>query len=88
MAGIWERVKPDAADRVASHLIDAIFVFKHTGTFSDSQILSSLNKTLQSPLNASEITDLTNISTALSNTSGVANKLVYLEKIKAVFFMW
>lgn len=85
MAGIWERVKSNADDRVGSHLIDASYVLIHTGTFTTNQVLTAINGTIANPLTASEQTDLNNISTALSNAGSVTNKLVYLEKIKAIF---
>jgi hypothetical protein len=85
MAGIYERIKPTAIDRVGSHLIDSAYVFIHTGTFTNQQVLNAINSTVETPLTAAETTDLTNISTALSNAGSVTNKLVYLEKIKAAF---
>lgn len=85
MSGIYERIKPTANDRVSSHLLEASYVFKHTGTFTDVQIVNAINTTITAQLTQSEKTDLTNISTALTNAGSVTNKLVYLEKIKAAF---
>ena len=85
MAGIWERIKSDAQDRVSSHLLDAAYVFVHTGTFTNNQVVNAINGTIEIPLTVEEKTDLSNISKALSNAGSVTNKLVYLEKIKSAF---
>lgn len=85
MAGIYERIKSTVDDRVGSHLIDAAYVFVHTGTFTNQQVINAINSTISSPLTAAETTDLNNISTALSNAGSATNKLVYLEKIKSAF---
>lgn len=83
MAGIWERVKSTATDRLSSHLLDAAMVFRGDGTFTAQQILDVLNAHVSNPLEGAELTDLSAIVTVLSGTSGAANKLVYKEKVKA-----
>lgn len=85
MAGIWERIKSDAPNRISSHLIDAAFVFVNTGTFTNQQVINAINSTTEVPLTQLEINDLSNISSVLSNSGSATNKLIYLEKIKSAF---
>jgi hypothetical protein len=85
MAGIWERIKPTTTDRVPSHLLEAAFVFKDTGTFTNQQIIDALNANISAPLAGAELTDLTNIATALASAGSVTNHLVYMGKVRAAF---
>jgi hypothetical protein len=85
MAGIFERVKQTATDRVPSHLLEAAFVFKDLGTFTNQQIIDALNAKVTTPLAGAELTDLTNIATALAGAGSATNKLTYKEKIRAAF---
>lgn len=87
MAGIYERIKPSAEDRVSSHLLDAAFVFIHSGNFTNQQVANAIDNTIGSPLTNEEKTDLSNISTQLVNAGNLTNKLLYLEKIKAAFML-
>ena len=83
MAGIWERVKVDAADRISSHLLDAAFVFNATGDFTQQQIIDAINSKIVSPLAGAELTDLGNITSQMSAQGTATLKLVYLEKVRA-----
>ena len=85
MAGIWERVNSTAEDRVAAHLLEAAFVFKDLGIFTNQQILDALNSKITTPLTGAEQTDLLNIATALAGAGSATNRLVYKEKIRATF---
>ncbi len=83
MAGIWERVRGDADDRINAHLFEAAFVFNATGTFTEQQIINALNDNLISPLTANELTDLNNITSQMSLQANNTLKLIYMEKIKS-----
>lgn len=84
MAGIWNRIQSSiGGDRLGVHLIEAAFVTFNAGFFTSQQVINGLNATLATPLAGAELTDLGNIQTQLTNASGTANKLAYLERIKA-----
>lgn len=85
MAGIWERVKLTAVNRVPVHLIEASFIFKDIGTFTNQQILDALNGAISAPLESAEITDLQNIAATLAGVGSTTNHLVQMGKIRAAF---
>lgn len=68
MAGLWERVRPDANDRVNVHLIvasiKAYYVQTEDATKGATrlQIRNHLDAHLQTPLSGAEITDLEGIA--------------------------
>jgi hypothetical protein len=83
MAGIFERLKPSAVDRVSAHLLDAAFVFNATGDFTTTQLKNGINGTLASPLAGAELTDIDNIATQLAAQANNTLKIIYFEKVKA-----
>lgn len=83
MAGIWERIKETADDRLAVHLLEAAIVLHQTNAFTKAQILAGLNAELNTPLTTAEETDLNAIMDALDTSGTVTNRLVYLAKVKA-----
>jgi hypothetical protein len=85
MAGIFERVKQTATDRVPSHLLEAAFLFKDKAIFTNQQIVDALNAKVQTPLAGAELTDLANIATALAGAGSLTNRMDYLNKVRAAF---
>jgi hypothetical protein len=83
MAGIFERVKQTATDRVPSHFLWAAFVFKNKGTYTSQQLLDSLNIGLQTPLAGAELTDLTNIVNAMAAAGSLTNRMDYINTLGA-----
>lgn len=71
MAGIWNRIIP-GEDRLSSHLIAAAVYFAVDGTFTNQQLLNSLNSKLTTPLDAAAQSDLANIVTQGSSGAAVA----------------
>jgi hypothetical protein len=81
MPGLWERIHPDAVDRLAVHLLDAAMVLYATGTYTRQQIVNALNAHLQTPLTSTELTDLSAIADTL-DAQGTANaKVVYEQQV-------
>jgi hypothetical protein len=82
MAGLWERIRGDAEDRIDIHLLDAAMTLYATGAFTPAQILSGLNSKLTTPLNPAEQADLQAMAAVLDPLT-VLNKLVHQQKIMA-----
>lgn len=82
MAGLWERIRGDAEDRLDLHLLDAAMAIYATGAFTQAQILTGLNSKLQTPLTPAEQADLNAMAAALDALT-VVNKLVHQQKIMA-----
>ena len=76
MAGIFNRIKPDGADRLDGHLLIAALGLFSTGAFTASQVLAGLNSKLASPLAGDEITDLVNWEAQITGTP--TDKLIYV----------
>jgi hypothetical protein len=83
MAGLWERIRVDAADRVSNHLLAAALVMHQTSGFSDAQILAAVNTSVQTPLTAAEQDDLAALAAVLDTQGSVTNRLVWLAKCEA-----
>jgi hypothetical protein len=92
MAGIFERVKQTATDRVPSHQLDAAFVFKELAIFTNQQLIDDINRVAtannhpERALTAAETTDLQNIATALAGAGSATNRLIYLQRLRATFY--
>jgi len=78
MAGLWERLKPTATDRVNVHLVVAGIKGFSASIFTAQQVLDALNRHLQTPLTAPEIADLSAIAAQVTAAGTVTNKLVYV----------
>ena len=91
MAGLWERVKSDADDRVSTHLIVAgmrayfAYTVDNTKGATKAQVLAAINNQIGTNLTAAEQTDLDDIATALDAITGDTNKLIYLAGLEYVF---
>ena len=91
MAGLWERVKNEAEDRVAVHLIEAAFGAYYVNTVDGSkgataaQILTAINNQLETPLDAASQTDLSDIAAEIDALANNTQKLIYLVGLKYVF---
>ena len=83
MAGLWERIKNTAEERVGVHLLEAGIVLHATNAFTKTQIRDAINTTLTTPLSVAETTDLELIVDKLDAELTTILKLVYLEKVKA-----
>ena len=84
MAGIYDRIKPDATDRLAVHRMMAALVLYSSGMINSTQARTVLNEVLQSPLSGAEITDLLNIVAQIDAKTGTANKLAYVHQVESV----
>ncbi len=91
MAGLWERVKPDADDRISIHLIEAAYGGYFINTVNaakgatKAQILAAINNHLVTPLTGPEQTDLNAIADQVDAQSNNINKLIFLTGLKYVF---
>jgi hypothetical protein len=92
MAGIFERVKSTATDRVPSHQLDSAFVFKELAIFTNQQLLDDINRVAtannhpERALTAAEITDLQNIAAALAAAGSVNARHIYFQRLRAAFY--
>jgi hypothetical protein len=78
MAGIFDRIRP-GEDRLSAHLLKAAVYFRVRNVFTAQQILTKLNSTLMTPLDAAAQTDLVNV-VSNAGTGAAAAKLDYLER--------
>lgn len=85
MSGIFSRLVAED-DNLAAHLFESAYVLYATGDFSQAQILSALNSTLDVELSGDELTDLTAIKNEFDAEVGVANKLIYRNKLAACVY--
>ena len=84
MAGIYDRIQPEAADNVPVHILYAAIVTYSEGIFTKVQIRNAINGTLQSPLTTAEETDLDGMADGIDAEVGVNNKLRYLHRLNAL----
>ena len=94
MAGLWERVKPDGAERINIHLIVAglsgYFANTVDGTkgFTRVQVRDALNAVLTgdgySALTAAEETDLNGIADEIDAQTNNTTKLIFLRLVESV----
>jgi hypothetical protein len=85
MAGIWDRIVPTSSDRLAIHLLTAAVYLGAEGVFTDVQILTGLNSTLTTPLDAAATADLVNIRTqALAGASAARARYPHLLESLAI----
>ncbi len=78
MAGLWERIKPDATDRINTHLVIAGIKGYSAGVFTAQQVIDALNNHVQSPLTNPEKADLSAIAAQITAQGSVQLKLVYV----------
>lgn len=83
MAGLWERIKPDALDRVPVHLIQSAIYCAGRGLFTDAQVRNALNAVLTTPLDSASETDLANIK-AQAVIGSATLKIDYQLRLHAV----
>jgi len=94
MAGLWERVRPDALSRIDMHLIIAAMRAYHVNTVDASkgatrlQIRDGLNQILAEEnaplLSAAEEADLTAIADAFDAQTNQINKLIFISGLEYV----
>jgi hypothetical protein len=87
MPGIYERVKQDAQDRIAVHLLRAMLHAKVKGVLSGNQIREKLDETITVPLTAAEITDLSGIVAKMDSLVLPVEKLEYLLWFESIGMM-
>lgn len=78
MSGLWERLKPDATDRINVHLVVAGIKGYSANIFTGQQVIDALNRHVQTPLTVAEKADLTNITAQITAQGTVTAKLVYV----------
>jgi hypothetical protein len=83
MAGLWERVKRDAEDRIAVHFLEAGFTLHYDGTFTMQQLKNGLNSMLQTPLTPEETADLDAIGAQVLAAPTLPDALLYLAQLMA-----
>jgi len=88
MAGIYERVKPAADDRVSIELIFQALLLRGIGEYTSQEAADAVNETVNLPLAGAEITDIQNLLGQMLAQADNTARLVYLNKAKAVFHQW
>lgn len=81
--GIFDRIKPDAEDRLPVHLVTAAVYLAARGVFSDAQILTALNEKLNTPLDAAATADLAAMKVNATTGAAVA-RVDYLLRLEAL----
>lgn len=88
MAGIFDYINsPSNSGTIPVHVMDWVYIFRSTGDFNDTQLLNGINQFANPDIaNPSEaFTDLAAIASEMNGQPNTLSKLVYLEKIRAVF---
>lgn len=83
MSGIWDRIEPDADDKVAIHTFTAAVHLAAEGVFTDAHILAALNSSLGTPLDTAAETDLATMKTQ-AQTGNVATRARYLHLVESL----
>lgn len=83
MAGLWERIRPGADDRISVHMLVASLKGYGTAVFTKLQVKNALNGILESPLTAEEETDLNNLANQLDSLLTL-DKRGYENKLEAL----
>jgi len=78
MSGLWERLKPDATDRINVHLVVAGIKGYSAGVFTAQQVIDALDRHLQTPLTVAEKADLSAIAAQITAAGTTTAKLTYV----------
>ena len=91
MAGLWERIKPGADDRVSVHLLESglggVYIDEHSDPgngFTRLQVRDAINSLLASPLTAGEEADLVAIADVIDGLANNNLRQDYLIKLNAL----
>lgn len=87
MAGIWERIKKGAPQRIGGHVLETLLVFRiDPADFTDAQLEAGINDLLSEDnydsLTSLEVVDVVAMSNAIRNAGGAAAQLLQLTKTK------
>ena len=88
MAGIYDRVGGDPEHRVSIEAIFQSMILRALSEYTSQEALDAVNESTDLPLEGDEITDLQAILAEMVSQSTNTNRLVYLNKAKAVFHQW